>query len=203
MYAQRIGSAASPCTVGSENAGNGLPIIADGSSAGSTNQLVLPNQSAYLVKGIVVAKQDSSAQSKTWEFTAHIMRGANAGTTTLVNTVTPTMIGETGSATTWALAVTADTIEAAEKKVVFDDPHAGVGGLQEAEVTRVRNLRGPWRWALIVGLTLLHQVPRPLALVGIILVIVAGIGATRSGERGPAEAAAPEKVPVEVGERSR
>src|SRR6476659_9409747 len=35
------------------------------------------------------------------------------------------------------------------KRVEFDDPHAGVGGLQEAEVTRVRTLRGAWRWALI------------------------------------------------------
>src|SRR5437764_9070800 len=37
----------------------------------------------------------------------------------------------------------------AVKRVEFDDPHAGVGGLQEAEVTRVRTLRGGWRWALI------------------------------------------------------
>src|SRR5438105_11594353 len=37
----------------------------------------------------------------------------------------------------------------AVKRVEFDDPHAGVGGLQEAEVTRVRTLRGAWRWALI------------------------------------------------------
>ena len=35
------------------------------------------------------------------------------------------------------------------KRIEFDDPHAGVGGLQEAEVTRVRTLRGGWRWALI------------------------------------------------------
>jgi len=47
--------------------------------------------------------------------------------------------------------VTAETIAAAEKRVVFDDPHAGTGGLQEAEVTRVRALRGGWRWALVVA----------------------------------------------------
>src|SRR5438477_3804882 len=39
----------------------------------------------------------------------------------------------------------------AVKRVEFDDPHAGVGGLQEAEVTRVRTVRGGWRWALIVA----------------------------------------------------
>ncbi|TMJ79112.1 MAG: TRAP transporter permease [Alphaproteobacteria bacterium] len=43
----------------------------------------------------------------------------------------------------------ADSALAAAKRVQFDDPHAGIGGLQEAEVTRVRTLRGGWRWALI------------------------------------------------------
>lgn len=47
--------------------------------------------------------------------------------------------------------VTAAVIASAEKKVVFDDPHAGTGGLQEAEVTRVRALKGGWRWALIAA----------------------------------------------------
>ena len=39
--------------------------------------------------------------------------------------------------------------------------------------------------ALIVGLTMLGQVPRIAALVGIFLVIAAGIGATRTGHRRP------------------
>ncbi len=50
-----------------------------------------------------------------------------------------------------AAGVTAAEIESAEKRVIFDDPHAGIGGLQEAEVTRVRSLRGAWRWGLIVA----------------------------------------------------
>ena len=40
---------------------------------------------------------------------------------------------------------------AGAKRIEFDDPHAGIGGLQEAEVSRVRTLRGGWRWALIVA----------------------------------------------------
>ena len=40
---------------------------------------------------------------------------------------------------------------AGAKRIEFDDPHAGIGGLQEAEVARVRTLRGAWRWALIVA----------------------------------------------------
>ena len=37
------------------------------------------------------------------------------------------------------------------KRIEFDDPHAGLGNLQEAEVTRVRTLRGGWRWALVIA----------------------------------------------------
>src|ERR1700709_1420129 len=40
---------------------------------------------------------------------------------------------------------------AGAQRIEFDDPHAGIGGLQEAEVSRVRTLRGAWRWALIVA----------------------------------------------------
>src|SRR6478752_2944962 len=50
-----------------------------------------------------------------------------------------------------AAPVAAAAIASAQKKVQFDDPHAGVGGLQEAEVTRVRTLRGGWRWALVIA----------------------------------------------------
>ncbi|MBV1781108.1 EamA family transporter [Paeniglutamicibacter sp. ABSL32-1] len=39
--------------------------------------------------------------------------------------------------------------------------------------------------AMVVGLIFLHQVPRPAAIAGIVLVIVAGIGATRTGRRDP------------------
>src|SRR3954465_5496880 len=44
-----------------------------------------------------------------------------------------------------------DSAAAAPKRIEFDDPHAGIGNLQEAEVTRVRTLRGGWRWALVVA----------------------------------------------------
>lgn len=37
------------------------------------------------------------------------------------------------------------------KRVVFDDPHGAAANMQEAEVTRVRTLRGAWRWALVVA----------------------------------------------------
>src|SRR3954451_6528439 len=44
-----------------------------------------------------------------------------------------------------------DSAVAPAKRIEFDDPHAGLGNLQEAEVSRVRTLRGAWRWGLIVA----------------------------------------------------
>src|SRR6188768_3831297 len=37
------------------------------------------------------------------------------------------------------------------KRIEFDDPHGSLANMQEAEVTRVRTLRGTWRWALVVA----------------------------------------------------
>src|SRR6201991_2466921 len=48
-------------------------------------------------------------------------------------------------------AMPAAAVAAGAKRIEFDDPHAVLGGLQEAEVSRVRTLRGGWRWALIVA----------------------------------------------------
>jgi len=48
-------------------------------------------------------------------------------------------------------AVSPASQAAATKRIVFDDPHAGVAGMQEAEVTRARPLRGIWRTALIIA----------------------------------------------------
>src|SRR3982074_1599717 len=39
----------------------------------------------------------------------------------------------------------------AAKRIEFDDPHGSLSNLQEAEVSRVRTLRGGWRWALIAA----------------------------------------------------
>lgn len=59
--------------------------------------------------------------------------------------------------------------------------------------------------ALFVGFAILHQMPNPAALIGIALVIVAGIGATRSGQREvpPEVDAGPASLPVAVEQGAR
>ncbi|HEX7789133.1 MAG TPA: TRAP transporter permease, partial [Afipia sp.] len=42
---------------------------------------------------------------------------------------------------------------AASEKIQISDPHAAVADLQESEVTRIRTLRGAWRWALLAATT--------------------------------------------------
>jgi TRAP transporter 4TM/12TM fusion protein len=59
-------------------------------------------------------------------------------------------VSSSGAAQTSSAATAAE----APRKVVFDDPHASVAGLTEAEVTRVRTLKGVWRWALIIATAL-------------------------------------------------
>lgn len=53
--------------------------------------------------------------------------------------------------------------------------------------------------AVLIGLLILHQVPRPAAIAGIGLVIIAGIGATRTGQRRPPQPAVAASEPASTG----
>src|SRR5438067_450917 len=54
----------------------------------------------------------------------------------------------------------------AVKRIEFDDPHAGVGGMQEAEVTRARTLRAGWCLDVIfaTGITFLLCISQQFSL---------------------------------------
>jgi len=73
----------------------------------ATNQMTLPNNSAYTFSGTVVAREKASEGTDVgaWEVKGIIRREANAGTTVLVNSV----INELNAPTGWAVALTADT----------------------------------------------------------------------------------------------
>lgn len=78
-------------------------------AAATTNQLLMQNGSAALVKGTAVSRENSTGDTKSWEFTAHIKRGANAAATSMVAAATVTSVANDSGASAWALAVTADT----------------------------------------------------------------------------------------------
>jgi len=91
------------------NTTNATPTIltSNGSAAGSTNQLILPNSSAYAFTGTVVARQQASGgtQSAAWKVEGLIRREGSAGTTTLVASTVTAISNVPG----WTLALSADT----------------------------------------------------------------------------------------------
>jgi len=79
------------------------------SAASTTNQVILPNNSAYVFQGTCIANVTGGSTTSGWEFQGVIKRGANAASTTLVAAVTPIVIAQDVAAATWVLAITADT----------------------------------------------------------------------------------------------
>ena len=77
------------------------------STAGTTNQIILPNNSAYAFHGTIVARQQASAGTAcaAWKIEGLIRREGSAGTTVLVNSAT-TVLDNTPS---WGMALSADT----------------------------------------------------------------------------------------------
>jgi hypothetical protein len=81
----------------------------DTSAASTTNQVILPNNSAYFFTGEVVAGVTGGGNTKGWTIEGVIKRGANAASTALVGTPTVTSSYADAGASTWVIAVTADT----------------------------------------------------------------------------------------------
>jgi hypothetical protein len=79
------------------------------SAASGTNQVILPNNSAYYFRGEVVAGVTGGGNTKGWYVEGVIKRGSGVGTTALVGTPTVTSNYADAGASTWALTATADT----------------------------------------------------------------------------------------------
>jgi hypothetical protein len=81
----------------------------DANAASGTNQVILPNNSAYFFTGEVVSGVTGGGNTKGWTIEGVIKRGANAASTALVGTPTVVSTYADVGAATWAIAVTADT----------------------------------------------------------------------------------------------
>lgn len=79
------------------------------SAAGTGNQVILPNNSAYYFRGEIISGVTGGGNTKGWYIEGVIKRGANAASTALVGTPTVTSNYADAGASTWAIAVTADT----------------------------------------------------------------------------------------------
>ena len=76
-------------------------------AASTTNQVILPNNSAYAFHGTIVARQQASTGTAcaAWKIEGLIRREGSAGTTVLVNSAT-TVLDNTPA---WGMALSADT----------------------------------------------------------------------------------------------
>ena len=85
-------------------------LYAGGSTVGS-NQVILPNNSAYSFSGTIIARQQASAGSEyaSWEVKGALLRDATAATTVLGNGIKNKLFASTGAAA-WDIALTADTV---------------------------------------------------------------------------------------------
>jgi len=81
----------------------------DGSAAGTTNQVILPNNSAYYFKVSVIANVTGGGNTKAWTLEGAIKRGSGVGTAAIVGTVTTTIVAADLGAATWTVTATADT----------------------------------------------------------------------------------------------
>jgi len=77
-------------------------------AASSTNQVILPNNSAYFFTGEVISGVTGGGDTKGWTIEGVIKRGANAAATTLVGVTVMSSYADLGAAT-WTIGVTADT----------------------------------------------------------------------------------------------
>jgi hypothetical protein len=84
-------------------------LTSNASAASTDNQFVMPNNSAYFFTGEVVSGVTGGGDTKGWKIEGVIKRGANAASTALVGTPTVTSSYADAGASTWVIAVTADT----------------------------------------------------------------------------------------------
>ena len=84
-------------------------LVSDTAAASGLNQVILPNNSAYYFRGEIVSGVTGGGNTKGWYIEGVIKRGANAASTALVGTPTVTSSYADAGASTWTIAITADT----------------------------------------------------------------------------------------------
>jgi hypothetical protein len=84
-------------------------LASNASAAGTTNQVILPNNSAYFFRGEVIAGVTGAGNSKAWSFEGAIKRGANAASVVFVGTPILNTIAQDAGASAWVIALTTDT----------------------------------------------------------------------------------------------
>ena len=112
-------------------------LTSNSSAASTTNQVILPNNSAYTFQGTCIANVTGGGNTSGWKFEGVIKRGANAASTALVAAVTPTVIAQDVGAVTWVLAITADTTNGGIAVTVTGQAATTIRWVAKIETTEV------------------------------------------------------------------
>ena len=85
-------------------------LTTNNSAAGTNDQIILPNNSAYSFSGTIIARQDAASGSEyaSWEIKGALLRDGTAASTVLGNGIKNKLFASTGAAA-WDIALTADT----------------------------------------------------------------------------------------------
>jgi len=83
-------------------------LTSDTAVATTTNQIILPDNSAYFFKGSLIAGVTGAGATAAWEFKGAIKRGSGVASTVLMNSVTD-LIAQDSAASSWTFTLTADT----------------------------------------------------------------------------------------------
>ena len=112
-------------------------LASDGSAPATTNQVTLPNNSAYFFKGSVIAGVTGAGNTKAWEFRGAIKRGANAAATSIVGSVIKDVIASDAGASTWDITITADTTNGAIAVTVTGEASTTIRWVCKIETTEM------------------------------------------------------------------
>lgn len=86
-------------------------LTTNGAAPASTNLITLPNNGAFAMRGLVIGRKKVSEANEVvmFEFSGLARRGANAASTAIVGTITPTQTAADAALSGCTLTVTADT----------------------------------------------------------------------------------------------
>lgn len=112
-------------------------LASNNASASTSNQLTLPNNSAYYVRGSCIANVTGGGDTKAWTFEAAIKRGANAASTALVGTVIKNVMAADTGAATWDITISADTTNGALSVSVTGQAATTIRWVCKIETTEV------------------------------------------------------------------
>ena len=112
-------------------------LCSDSSAAGTTNQVILPNNSAYHFKGSVIATVTGGGNTASWEFKGAIKRGVNAASTAIVSTVIKDVVAYDAGASAWDVTFTADTTNGGLKVEVTGAAATTIRWVARLETTEV------------------------------------------------------------------